>query len=60
MKIKKLKKKIYSDKKPTKLWTMSAKSDKFFYYSKRKKTQNYYGPWMPNLILGYQALYITK
>ena len=39
MKIKKLKKKIYSDKKPTKLWTMSAKSDKFFYYSKRKKTK---------------------
>ena len=63
MKIKKLKKwkTYYSEKKPTKLsCPMSAKSDKKSFYSKRKKTQNCDGPWVPNLILSYQALYITK
>ena len=29
------------------------------YYSE-KNPQNYHGPWVPNLILSYQALYITK
>ena len=53
-------KNYYSEKNPTKLsWPMSAKSDKFF-IQKEKKTQNYHGPWVPNLILSYQALYITK
>ena len=57
MKIKKLKKKNYSEKKPTKSWTMSAKSDKFFYYSKRKKTTKSSWPmsaksdtWLPGSI----------
>ena len=32
-------------KKRTKLsWPMSAKSDKNFFYSERKKAQNYHGP----------------
>ena len=30
------------------------------YLKKKKNTQNYNGPWVPNLILSYQALYITK
>ena len=64
MKMKKLKKQKNEkkwEKKPTKLsWPMSAKSDKNFFYSERKKAQNYHGPWVPNLILSYQALYITK
>ena len=35
---------IIQKKKSTKLsWPISAKSD-FFFYSKRKKTQNYHGP----------------
>ena len=37
---------------------MSAKSDKNI--KKTKNTQNYHGPWVPNRILSYQALYITK
>ena len=27
---------------------------------RKKKKQNYYGPWVPNLIVSYQALHITK
>ena len=38
---------------------MSAKSDKNLFFTK-KTTQNYHGSWVPNLILKYQALYITK
>ena len=66
MKIKELKKwkKYYSEKKLTKLsWPMSAKSDQKISYlksKKKKKKKNYHGPWVPNLILSYQALYITK
>ena len=65
MKIKELKKwkKYYSEKKLTKLsWPMSAKSDQKISYlkSKKKKKKNYHGPWVPSLILSYQALYITK
>ena len=33
---------------------------KKLFYSKRKKTQNYDGPSVPNLIFSYQALHITK
>ena len=39
-------------------WPMSAKSDIFFI--QKEKKQNYHGPQVPNLILSYQALYITK
>ena len=69
-------KKYYSEKKLTKLsWPMSAKSDQKISYlkskkkkkkkflikkAKKKKKKNYHGPWVPNLILSYQALYITK
>ena len=63
MKIKKLKKwkKYYSEKSPTKLsWPMSAKSDKKKFLFKKKKPRNYHGAWMPNLMLSYEALYITK
>ena len=63
MKIKKLKEweKHYSQENPTKLsWPMSVKSNKKIFYSKRKKTQNYHRSWVPNLILSYHALYITK
>ena len=53
-------KKIFRKKTPTKLsWAMSAKSDKTFFIQKEKK-QNYHGPWVPNLILSYKDLYITK
>ena len=64
MKIKKLKqwKNCYSEKNPAKLsWPMSAKSDKKKNFIQReRKTQNYDGPGVPNLIFSYQALYITK
>ena len=40
-------------------WPMSAKSDKKNFIQKEKK-QNYDGPWVPNLILSYEALYIMK
>ena len=40
---------------------MSAKSDKnCFLFKKKKNPQNYDGPCVSNLILSYQALYITK
>ena len=40
---------------------MSAKSDKKKNFIQReRKTQNYDGPGVPNLIFSYQALYITK
>ena len=52
-------KNYYSEKNPAKLsWPMSAKSDKFFI--QKEKKQNYHGPSVPNLILSYQALCITK
>ena len=62
MKIKKLKNwKKYSEKNPTKLsWFMSAKSNKKKIIQKEKKTQNYHGPCVPNLIPSFKALYITK
>ena len=33
---------------------------KNFLSKKKKNPQNYHGPWLPNLILSYQASYITK
>ena len=33
---------------------------KMFFIQKEKNTQNNHGPWKPNMILSYQALYITK
>ena len=54
-------KKIFRKKNPTKLsWSESAKSDKKNFIQKEKKTQNYHGLLVPDLILSYQALYITK
>ena len=63
MKIEKLKnwKKYYSEKKPHKIiMAHECQIWSKIFYSKRKKTQNYHGPWAPNLILSYQALYTTK
>ena len=52
-------KKLLFRKKTAKLsYPMSAKSDKFFI--QKEKKQNYHGPSVPNLILSYQALCITK
>ena len=54
MKIKKLKKKCYSEKNPTKLsWLIIAKSDKKNFIKNEKNTKL---PWP----MSYQALYIMK
>ena len=56
-----MKKNIIQKKNLTKLsWPMSTKFDKTIFLFRKKKPQNYHGPLMPNLILSYQAVYITK
>ena len=49
-----------NEKKKSKIKNENKKIEKTKKIFRKKNPQNYHGPSVPNLILSYQALYITK